>query len=365
MTTSYEHQLEIVQRLPPSSSDNDRHIEWCINSGPVGLARTPKGGIEIFLEGPQLAPRLRRVRDAVEYQRWYRSGGGQLLASRILLPSAGHFEQVAAFLCTELLRNRADVDLGRAFAETEPLIELAISDLLIADETFVGLCGELLVLHAMALASPVERLVDVLDSWKGYRDTARDLQVGLVGIEVKTTTSVSSSHLFRGVHQIELGHGVDGAVEEAFLLASLGLEWTDPDDEENTTSLPELLDGLISRVVGLRGASADAVVAELLERSRSYGASTDVGYDHRTMAGNARFRRRFRLAFARGYDMSDPSIRLLTTDDMRARPFIDLDSLRLRVNLPDQVSGDLNPVVGLSHCVKWVQDRCGWLDVND
>jgi hypothetical protein len=76
-----------------------------------------------------------------------------------------------------------------------------------------------------------------------------------------------------------------------------------------------------------------------------------LGYDHNTMAESARFGRRFRLRFARGYDMADEAIRLLTTDDMRARPFIDAD-LHLRVNMPDQVSGDVNPVVGLSNCAR-------------
>lgn len=48
--------------------------------------------------------------------------------------------------------------------------------------------------------------------------------------------------------------------------------------------------------------------------------------------------------------MKDEAIRLLTTDDLRARPMIETDSLHLRVNLPDQVRGDINPIVGLTNC---------------
>lgn len=59
----------------------------------------------------------------------------------------------------------------------------------------------------------------------------------------------------------------------------------------------------------------------------------------------------------RCYDMTDEAIRLLTTDDMRRRPFIDAESLRLRVNLPDQVTGDVNPRIGLSNLACWILDE--------
>jgi hypothetical protein len=354
MTTSYEKQLAIVQELQSPSTEADRHIRWCVNERVIGLARTPKGLIEIFMEGPQLEAHMRRVREAMEYQRWFRVGGDELMANRILLPSAGHFEQVAAFLCTELLRNGAITDLPGAFARTEPLIELAIEDLMISDETFLGLCGEMLILNALLQAAPEELVGDVIGSWKGHRETARDFQLGRVGVEVKTTTHSTSSHLFRGVHQLELGHGVDGAEEMSFLLASLGLEWANPEDPANTTSLPELAEGVIVRITEALGPSAAAFIDEFVTHVAAYGSPTALGYDHYTMAESARFRRRFRIRFARSYDMADESIRLLTTDDMQARPFIDAESLRMRVNLPDQVSGDVNPIVGLANAARQI-----------
>jgi hypothetical protein len=349
--SSYEQQLATVQGLRQSSTEEDRHIDWCVTEGVIGLARTPKGRIEIFLAGPELEARFRRVREALEYQRWFRADGGELLANRILLPAAGHFEQVAAFLSTELLRNDATTDLPRAFARTEPLIELAIGDLMIADETVLGLCGEMLMLHALLRAAPDERVADIVDSWKGHRETARDFQLGLVGVEVKTTTRATSSHLFRGVHQLEPGHGVDGAEETSYVLASLGLEWSDVEDPANTTNLPELIDGVIGRINEALGASAAAFIDDLVAQIADYGLPIALGYDHNAMAESARFSRRFRLRFARGYDIADDeAIRLLTTDDIRARPFIDAESLYARVNFPEQVRGDVNPVVGLVNC---------------
>jgi hypothetical protein len=350
MTGSYEQQLARVQSLQRSRTNDDRHIDWCVTEGVIGLARTPLGHIEIFLEGPQLVARFGRVREALEHQRWFRTGGDELLANRILLPSAGHFEQVAAFLCTELLRSGVVEDLPLAFARTEPLNELAIDDLMIADETFVGLCGEMLVLRSLLQAAPDHGVGDVIESWKGHRETARDFQFRWVGVEVKTTTGLTSSHLFHGVQQLELGHGVDGAEETSYMLASLGLDWTEGEDGANTTSLPELIDGMIGRIGEALEPAAAEVIDELVTHIADYGSPTALGYDHNTMAESARFSRRFRLRFVRGYDIADETIRLFTTDDLRGRPFIDAESLYLRVNLPDQVSGDVNPLVGLSNC---------------
>lgn len=353
MTVTYENQLEIVQRLQPASSDDERHIDWCEGNGPIGLARDYRGRIEIFLEGPGLEPRFSRVRSAIEHQRWFRAGGSELVANRILLPAAGHFEQVAAFLCTELLRNGANEDLPRAFGVTEPLIEIAITELLMADETLLGLCGELFVLQSLLRAVRDRDVRLILDSWKGYRETARDFQVGPEGVEVKTTTRQTSSHQFSGIHQMEVGHGVDGAEETGLTVVSLGLEWVD-DREPDSTTLPELAEQVINWVQQAAGSAAPGMIAEFLDRLTDYGAAAAIGYDHRTMAAHTRFNRRMRLRFARGYDMTDPAIRLLTTDDLRARPLVDANSVRVRVNFPDRVTGDVNPVAGLATCASQI-----------
>jgi hypothetical protein len=201
MVATYEDQLAIVRGLKASATEKDRYVSWCVESGVVGVAKTPKGQIELFLQGAQLEPRFRRVREALEYQRWFRTGGDELLANRILLPAAGHFEQVAAFLCTELLRNGAAENLAKAFSRTEPLIELAIEDLTLADESLLGLCGEMLVLQSLLKEAAEERVAEVVSSWKGHAETPRDFQLGEIGIEVKTTTRMASSHLFSGLHQ--------------------------------------------------------------------------------------------------------------------------------------------------------------------
>jgi hypothetical protein len=346
MTKTYEDLLKLAHRLRPANSNDDRSIEWCDGAGPVGLSRDPKGRIEIFLEGPELPARYPRVRAALEHQVWYRSEGEELLASRILLPAAGHYEQVAAFLCTELLRAGAQSDLAGAFATTEALIEMAITDLVLADRAIAGLCGELLLLRSLLEFAPDAFASALLDSWKGYRDTARDFQIGRVGVEVKTTTGSASSHRFSGVHQLEIGHGVDGEEESEFFVVSIGIEWTT--GGEGSTTLPDVVEGLLTRIDQALGTSAQAYREQLIAQIASYGSPTTIGYDHRSMASVSRFRRPFKLQFTRCYDMLDDAIRLLTTDDLRNRPFIDADSVHLRINLPSRVRGDLNPVTGLA-----------------
>lgn len=306
------------------------------------------------MPGPRLEARSRRVRDALEYQRWFRAKGGELPANRILLPAAGHFEQVAAFLTTELVRNGATTNLAEAFARTEPLIELAIEDLLLAEESLLGLCGELLVLRALLRAAPSDATDTLVNGWKGHRDTARDFQLGEVGIEVKTTIGAASSHLFSGIHQLEVGHGVDGAAEDAYYLVSLGLEWPDDDDPDDAVSLPQLVDHVLAGIDASLGPAGAALEDDLVTRIADYGDPTSVGYDHRTMRDSSRFTRPFRVAFARAYDMVDDAILLLTTDELRQRPFIEVDSIRLRVNLPTQVRGDVNPIAGLSDFARHV-----------
>jgi hypothetical protein len=349
----YEDQLALVHRLPYATSDGDREIGWGSSGGSVGLARTSVGRVEIFLPGPPLEATSRRVREALEHQHWFRADGGALEANRILLPEAGHFEQVAAFLSTELLRNGAPTDLPSAFASTEPLIEMAIEELLLAEDAFRGLCGEIRLLVALLRDAPDERVQEVLASWKGYGESARDFQLGLAGVEVKTTTHATSSHLFRGVHQLEPGHGVDGADETTYLLVSLGLAWADAhEQDESQTSLPDLVDSAITRLHETMGPAAEGAAAEFILRIAEYGSPATIGYNHATMREHARFARRFRLAFARGYDMADHQIRLITTQDLVQRPFIQADSLHVRVDFPDQVTGDVNPVHGLAACAQ-------------
>lgn len=357
--TTYEQQLEIVEDLQLPSTPDERYIRWCLDGAPVGFALTPAAQIEIFLRGPALDARFERVRQATEHQRWFRSDGDELLANRILLPGAGHFDKMAALISTDLMRNGGIDDLPSAFATTEPLIDLAIGELLLAQNAFLGLCGEMLLLRTLLEAAPPSRNREVLDAWHGYRETPRDFQLGFVGVEVKTTTSGTSSHQFEGIHQLELGHGVDGTEEDHFYLCSVGLDWVVDGKDESTTTLPEIVEALLARMQETLGPVADNHINSFIRHISEYGLASELGYDHARMSEFARFNSRFSVRFVRCYDMTDNAIKLLTTDDMHARPFIERDSLRLRINLPDYVGGDLNPIDGLGPSAKRILASAG------
>lgn len=272
------------------------------------------------------------------------------MANRLLLPAAGHFDQVAAFLCTELLRNGAAKDLQTAFRRTEPVLELAIERLRIADRAILGLSGELVLLDALLRATPDPSVAEVIDGWAGYGQSTRDISLGAIGVEVKTTTRSTSSHMVQGVHQVETTHDEEGRDETALFLVSIGLEWVDHVEAElSVFRLPQLVDSLTTRVMEALGeTSGTAVVYEFLRHVSEYGSSAEIGYDHRTMAGNVAFHRPFRLTFVRCYDMRDDHIQVLRSDDIRRRPNTELKSVTFRINLPEQVRGDENPTVGLN-----------------
>ena len=358
---SYEEQLELVIRLETSSSGTERRITWCQADGPLGLARSPEGRIEIFIVGPELHARTVELRDNLQFQPWHRGEGGEpVLANRIVLPPASHFEQVAAFLCTELLRAGIARDVTHAFERTEPVLALALERLRMADSDFIGLCGELLLLHSLLRAAPSGWAPALVQAWKGFGHSSRDFQFGPTGVEVKATTGMASSHYVRGVHQVEPGHGVGDQPECDFFLVSIGLSWTPVErgNHPSAVSLPDLVDAILDILKAAPG-GGESLRKEFLHDLSTYGSDSGLGYAHDDPASQATYGRAFTLTFARCYDMSDTAIHVLRSDDIRRRPFTDIESIRFRINLPDQVRGDVNPLHGLGRCTQHMLAKLG------
>jgi hypothetical protein len=344
--TTYEELLQRVGMLTRPDEPMQRNVHWLNAAHVIGISKTREGRIEIFLAGPALNPSSRTLRDAIEHQPWWRQGGDEpaFEANRLLLPGVGHFNQVAAFLCAELLRNGVEVALERAFLETEPILELAIERLRLSDGAFLGLTGELLLLGALCRSVGDAEAALVVDAWAGWQQSLRDFTWGAVGTEVKTTTRSTSTHQIQGTHQVELnGGGGGGQREEGLYLVSIGLQETEP--HGNSFTVPDLVDRIIERLgeVG-RPETADVFVA----RVREYGSGAGFGYDHRSMRDDPAFTRSFAVTFVRAYDMTDEAIAVLRQQDVEARPHVEPSSLRYTIRLPAQVSGDLNPVVGLN-----------------
>ena len=340
--TSYEEVLEQINAVPAGLTGNDRTINWLTDAQVVGVARNSRGHLELFLAGEQLKPRTSTVKYAIHYHSWHRDTQPPLSANRILLPALGHFDQVGAFIAAELLREKADANMERAFAVIEPLIELAIKRLEIAESAILGLVGELLLLDALCRRADDRHVGPVVQAWDGWRRSARDLTWEGTGVEIKTTTRTTSSHAVRGVHQIEPAAATDdGPGESRLLLVSIGLRQTDPNVP--ALSMPSLVESIVAR---LTVSGAGGLVDEFLKRVAMYGSESGIGYEHATMANEAPFTTPFSLTFIRGYDMADPAVEVLRRDDVLAHQHVDAQSLSFRVDLPATITLN-NPIAGV------------------
>lgn len=339
--TSYEEVLDQINAVPASATENDRTITWLTDAQVVGLARNSRGHLELFLAGDQLKPRTGTVKSAIHYHSWHRDNQPPLSANRILLPALGHFDQVGAFIAAELLREGADANLERAFAVTEPLIEIAIKRLEISENAILGLVGELLLLDALCRRADDVHVGPLVQAWDGWRRSARDLTWQGTGVEVKTTTRSSSSHAIHGVHQIEPAPATDDAPGEArLLLVSIGLRQAEPNIP--AFSIPSLVESIVER---LTASGASGLVDEFLGRVAMYGSESGIGYEHATKAKEAPFMTPFSVTFIRSYDMADPAVEVLRRDDIVAHQHVDAQSLTFRVDLPATISIE-NPITG-------------------
>jgi hypothetical protein len=323
---NYEHAREIIESVPVSPNDGSRILEWIGFSETVGVARDHAGRTEILLRGPELAPSSGAVKAASDYRLVYRDNGSVFEATRLVFPALAHFDQVVAFICVELLRNGADIDLSVAFRRTEPIIQLAISDLALTRQALVGLAGELLLLEALCRRADDARVAEVVAGWFGWQRSSRDFVLGRTGIEVKTTTRNASSHLVEGVHQVER----DEDEEDRLLLVSIGLQQTE-NHAGNSFTVPSLVDRIISRMVtvGLPLAETERFIARVAE----YGAGSSIGYDHAMHAADPVYASPFLTTFVRAYDMSDAAIGVLRRQDIAALHHVVDGSVRFRVNL--------------------------------
>ena len=222
-----------------------------------------------------------------------------------------HFDSVAAFICAELLANGANTGLAQAFIQTEPVIAMALKRARTGSEVVLGLAGELVAIEALTRGGEGAPAARVVRSWAGADRSARDIQLGHVGIEVKTTTGVTSTHHVQGFHQVEFGHGVGGVAETHLFLFSLGVRWLQPEPGVGET-IPELVETILARLPQPDG-------AWFLECLKRYGNDEATGYDHSAQNGSSAFARPFTLTFERLYDLRDPQVRIIRRSDVETQ----------------------------------------------
>jgi hypothetical protein len=102
--TTYESVLQLIESVPSAVSADHREVRWVTGAHVLGVARDHEGKVEMFLVGTELNPVSGVVRAAMEFRTWHRQAASSFEASRLVFPSLGYFDQVAAFICTELLR---------------------------------------------------------------------------------------------------------------------------------------------------------------------------------------------------------------------------------------------------------------------
>ena len=346
---SYEEVLDLIAGIPKGAEGHDRTIHWLTPAEVVGAARDHFGRIELFLAGATLRPRTKTLRNAVQHHSWHRHDGAQLSAHRLLFPAFGHFDQIAALIATELLREGADRDLPRAFAATEPIIELAIKRLELSEAALLGLAGELLLLDALTRRIDGAYVGQVVESWNGWRRSARDLTWDGTGIEVKTTTRPSSSHVVQGTHQVEAQQGDDTTPgEDRLLLVSIGLQQSDA--SANSFTVPQLTQRVVDR---LEATGNGGVVDDFLAHVAEYGSESEFGYRHPALSADPPFTTAFTPAFVRAYDMADLAVQVIRRDDVVSHQHVDASSLSFRIDLP-AVIGAANPVDGLQRVAEAV-----------
>ena len=339
---TYEQVLERITAIPAGGEGRDRTIQWLTSAEVVGAARDHLGHVELFLTGPVLQPRTKALRSAVQHHSWHRANGAVLEASRLLFPPFGHFDQIAALIATELLREQADHDLPRAFVLTEPIIELAIERLELSEAAVLGLAGELLILDAIVRRADAPDVGQVVASWDGWRHSARDLTWEGTGVEVKTTTRASSSHIVQGTQQVEPAPADDTSPgEDRLMLVSIGLQQSTP--SSNSFSVPQLTQRIVDRLDATGNSGA---IEDFLSHVAEYGSESGFGYHHPDMADDAPFAAVFTPTFVRGYDMGDPAVQVLRRDDVVSHQHVDAGSLSFRIDLPATIALG-NPVDGL------------------
>lgn len=339
---TYEELRSRIAELPPADAQERRSLVWCNDLRTLAASRGVLGELEIFLLGPPLVATSAAVRGVLSHDTWTRVDGSTITASRLVLPPTDPFDAITTFLCIELLRTGASADSQRALRACEPIIETVLQRIRMQEDGLIGLLGELLViLHLL-------RRVDldparILSGWHGHGRSSRDLQLGGVGIEIKTTRRRRSRHHIEGIRQVELGHSVGEVTERALYLVSIGLERAAPGEGH---TLPGVVDAILQEI-DRTSTDHKRLSESFLTALASYDLDSDDGYRHEEMRSRASLAQGWQVAFCRTYDMTDPAIEVLRTEDVEQRSLVDPASVRFEIDLPDRVSGDTNPVVGL------------------
>lgn len=345
----FEELYALTQEIGIPDNAEERRVKWCDASKLLGLSRQPSGAFELFLRGDPLPVRSPLVRRHLRHDIWRDAEGVNFPASRITFPAESHYQAVAAFISEEIFRNGLLNSVARSFGTSEPIIEMALRRSALSDEVIIGLIGELRLLAILiSLAdTPADRAA-ALEAWRGYRRDARDFVFANATVEVKTTRGNRSVHQISSMAQVDPERNLDGDPTEQLYMVSFGLMLVEPEeDKAGSFTLPSIVDDLLLKLgESLIPDSRNEIQEVLLDRVRQYGGSS-LGYDHDVMSSWPAYLIPFRQRFGRVYDMNDDAVLVLRRAQLVPCEAVREESVRFEVDLPDQVTGDLNPETDL------------------
>lgn len=341
LTDGYEIVRDELSALGIEGDEKARRTMWIVPRV-LGVARSEKS-IDIFLVGPPLHAKSSLVRRHLDYAKWnVAEESTSVEANRLIYPGKAHYAPVVAMVAVELANAglHAGVDIQKAFSSVETLIELSLRRAALTEEHLLGLLGELVCLESMlsTVGKQTHLFVSVLEMWTGWRGATRDFRIGTTSIEVKATSTASSSHRFSGLHQIERNSD-----EGRLLLFSVGFH--------SNTSDGLSIANTVSRIVKLlQQCGVKGLESRFLEAVKSYGAEYGLGYDHTAMAEHHIYATRFAMAFTpRLYDLDDDSMRLLRRKDVTGT-FVRADDLAFSLELPQLIAPG-NPAANWAHAI--------------
>ncbi len=343
---TFEQLLRLTEELPFPEDDSEREVRWCEDSHVLGISRQQGGSIELFLCGEELHASSQLVRRHLKFDRWTRAKEDVFRANRLVLPSDDHYIPTAAFLAEELLRRNVTESVANSFAQTEPLIEMALRRTALSEEEILGLLGELRFLEVLlSVAANSRQRAVALDAWRGHERGARDFVFEIHSVEVKSTRGDRSVHKIGGVMQVDPRRSESNEAQEELFLLSLGFKL---DNSENRPfsglSLPEQVDVILQKLTPPGNQENTGELQTLfLAKVASYGSAVGRGYEHEEMRDWSAYQTRWQHGFLRIYDMNDSSVQVLRRDDIQRRGHVVLDSVSFLIDLPDRISGDLNP----------------------
>jgi len=344
--TSFEYLLQLAEALPAPNFEYEREVCWCEPSSTVGFSRQVNGSIELFLCGDELRSTSQLVRRHLRYDQWFRMGGEVFKANRLVFPAEEHFTAATAFLAEELLRRDVVASLQNGFSLTEPLVEMMLRRTALSEEELLGLIGELRFLEVLlSVAADSTQNAVALDAWRGHEQTSRDFVFGSNFVEVKATRGDRSVHQISSLMQVDPRRSESDQPLEQLHLLSLGFRPLQLNDGQAVgISLPEQVDVILKQLGATTLVESRNELQNLfLEKVSKYGSTAGYGYVHDEMQSWSTYKSVWQHGFLRVYDMNDDAVQVLRRSDVKRRGYVVFESVRFTIDLPDRVTGELNP----------------------